>query len=127
MPLAALYKTQPQQVKIAQIDISKGSLECLIAMSTGDVFVYKFGEATASSKGQSDYFPVTEEEAGVPQEITSLGHLANSGADGFKPVMLLSVNRGAVVSMRISDIGKVKDDASLVGGSADALMQAFLQ
>jgi hypothetical protein len=80
-------------------------------MSTGEVFVYKFEEASSSSRPrevEDDFFSVGA--IGVaqaqPEEIIGLRHLANHTADGFKPVMLLTTGRGPVVDMAVSNIGE---------------------
>ncbi len=108
-PIARLYKEKPSAIKIASVTLSTGSLECMIAMSTGEVFLYKFAEASLSSKEPEDYFMESQEsEAGqaTVDEITNLSHLANPTADGFKPVMMLTAGRGQVVATAVSDIGE---------------------
>ena len=112
-PLARFYKKSPDLVTITSVALSTDSLECLIAMSTGEVFVYKFEEASSSSKPKvtEDYFNAGTDGVAQTQpveEIISLRHLANHSADGFKPVMLLSAGRGPVVDMAVCDIGGYK-------------------
>lgn len=115
LPLAKLYKTKPEMVRITGVEMSRTSLECLVRMASGEVFVYKFAEGKAAAAGDRDptenYFnqqSPTENHfpsQGHFDEITRLGHLASTQADGFKPIMVLTTQQGAVLQTSLSEIG----------------------
>lgn len=119
-PLAQLYRSDPSKVRIMGVELSKQSLEVAITMQTGEVLVYKFGEANARLamnapplQGAEDqsYFPTTpqvnrtESKVEHVEELISTAHLANWKADGFKPVTVLTTRRGQVIETALSDIG----------------------
>lgn len=64
---------------------------------------FKFGEGRGEEAGGQ--FDTESHGNGAVEEITSLKHLASQEQDGFKPVMLLDLNRGSVVACAVSDAG----------------------
>ncbi|KAJ9102613.1 hypothetical protein QFC19_004722 [Naganishia cerealis] len=118
-PLAQLYRSDPSKVRITGVELAKQSLEVAITMQTGEVLMYKFGEANArlainlpsQAHEEQSYFPTTpqgghaETRAEHVEELTSTAHLANWKADGFKPVTMLTTRRGHVVETALCDIG----------------------
>lgn len=127
LPIARLFKTNPTRVRITGIDIAQATLECLIHVESGEVFIHKFG-TTKEKPPDFDNAPVPntagtdqsyfEEAAGqdaydgiadvdqIAEPLTSTAHLANWRDDGFKPVTILTTRRGPVVASAMSDIGK---------------------
>jgi syntaxin-binding protein 5 len=127
LPVAALYKSNPSRTRITGINLAKTTLECLIHVESGEVFIYKFGvpkerpsdydDTTIPGTATTDdsYFsaPMSEDPydgyEGVEQAVeslTSITHLANWKIDGFKPVTVLTTRRGPVIATALSDIGK---------------------
>lgn len=123
LPIAKLWATDRSKVQIASVHLARESLECVITFVSGEVFVTKFAEAKAESvyeansvaeededrdpaSPRQDYFPVQPAQGhDWVEEITEIQHLAKHTTDGFKPVAVLVVRRGEVVSCAVSDIG----------------------
>ncbi|CAK9784876.1 unnamed protein product [Cutaneotrichosporon oleaginosum] len=121
LPLAKLWATDRAKVQITGVHLARETLECVLTFATGEVLVAKFGEAkhTSHSMPSSPLSPGMREEdeddaptngSYFPQqewveELTEIGHMANWTTDGFKPVAICTVRRGAVVSCAVSDIG----------------------
>lgn len=114
LPLAQLFRSDPSKVRITGVELSKQSLELAIHMQTGEVLVYKFGEANARMAmteptqihTEGSYFPAGADSKEHVEELTSTAHLANWKSDGFKPATVLTTRRGPVVDMAMSDIGQ---------------------
>lgn len=128
LPLAKLFKSDPTKVRISGVELAKQSLELAIHMQTGEVLVYKFGEADArvamvepTQVHTEGYFPADTKGEHV-EELTNISHLANWKSDGFKPATVLTTRRGPVVDIAMSDIGK--SAFSITGYSADFALQA---
>jgi hypothetical protein len=125
LPIAKLWATDRAKVQITGVHLARETLECVITFATGEILVAKFGEARPSNQSSpssplspafreeeeddhddasnGSYFPQQE----WAEEVTELGHLANWSTDGFKPVALCTVRRGAVISCAVSDIGEL--------------------
>jgi hypothetical protein len=116
LPLARLFRSDPTKVRITGVELAKQSLELAIHMQSGEVLVYKFGEADArmamtepTQVHTEGYFPSStpaDTKAEHVEELTSTAHLANWKSDGFKPATVLTTRRGPVVDIAMSDIGK---------------------
>ncbi|BEI88387.1 uncharacterized protein CcaverHIS019_0111050 [Cutaneotrichosporon cavernicola] len=122
LPIAKLWATDRSKVQISGVHLARETLECVVLFTTGEVLVAKFGEARRSNRStpSSPLTPAVGEDDGdaddasstgyFPQqewveEVTELGQIANWTTDGFKPVALCTVRRGAVISCAVSDIG----------------------
>lgn len=114
LSLAQLYRSDPTKVRITGVELAKQSLELAIHLQTGEVLVYKFGEADArlamveptQIHTDASYFPPGAKKEEHVEELTSIAHLANWKSDGFKPATVLTTRRGPVVDLSMSDIGK---------------------
>jgi syntaxin-binding protein 5 len=127
LPIASLYKNTPTRLRITGIDLAKTTLECLIHVESGEVFVYKFGtpkerppdysENTVPPTATTDttYFSEAvpedpydgyEDTEQLAESLTPTTHLANWKNDGFKPVTILTTRRGPVIATALSDVGK---------------------
>jgi syntaxin-binding protein 5 len=127
LPIARLFKTNPTRVRITGIDLAQATLECLVHLESGEVFIHKFG-TTKEKPSNFDDVPMPntagtdrsyfEEAAGHDaydgiedvdqgaESLTSTAHLANWRDDGFKPVTILTTRRGPIIASAMSDIGK---------------------
>lgn len=117
LPLSQLYNSKPDLVRVTGVQLSRTSLECLIQMSTGEVIVYKFAAGAKAKAAEEDdanspedYFGKQPEqdsaEYGTFDEITKISHLGSTTTDGFKPVLILTAQQGAVLKSAMTDVGK---------------------
>jgi hypothetical protein len=126
LPISQLYKNNPRAFRVTGIDLATSTLECLIHVESGEVFIYKFGttkerpsdhpsqEPESAGSDLSYFNEVHAEDAydgyedgdQVVESLTSTTHLANWKDDGFKPVTILTTRRGPVVATAMSDIGR---------------------
>lgn len=131
LPLAKLWETDRSQVVIKSIDLAREALELTVTMMTGEIIVFKFGQAKSGVSRDDDveelepdsprdgYFPkmaVPESSAthdGWIEEVMELGHLARLRTDGFRPVAIFTPKRGEVIRCAVSDIGECRTRANL--------------
>ena len=122
LPLAKVWETNPEKVRIKSVHLARESLECVITLVTGEIIVTKFGEAKKSrtngddveelnGEGDDGYFPKViaagpQERHAWVEEVTEIGHLARWSEDGFKPVAIFTVKRGEPICCAVSDIGE---------------------
>ena len=136
LPLARLWETDRSRVRIKSVHLAREALELIITFATGEIMVSKFGEATSGASGddveeldeegerpsipRDDYFPPQlpvspgVRSSAAPkdewvEEVTEIGHLASSKADGFKPVAIFTLRRGEAVTCAVSDIGMLRN------------------
>lgn len=134
LPIAKLWATDRSKVQITGVELARETLECVITFATGEVIVTKFGNARSKSAPSTPTSPMIREEDdedglasptsprsphgdyfppqppptdGWIEEITEIDHLANWSQDGFKPVAIFTVRRGAVVACAVSDVGEL--------------------
>lgn len=125
LPIAKQWATDRSQVQIASVYLARESLECVVTFVSGEVIVTKFAQAKAESvheansvaeedderdpsSPRADYFPQQPAQGhDWFEEITEIDHLAKYATDGFKPVAVLTVRRGEVVTCAVSDIGEL--------------------
>jgi Lethal giant larvae(Lgl) like, C-terminal len=85
-------------MKIQEFQFAEHSLECAIALESGELLLFRFSEAGPP--------PEVTDPASYDPDIVDLSGLATWEQDGFKPVLLLCAKIGKVACFSQSDIGK---------------------
>lgn len=124
LPVSKLCHTNPSRFRITGVDLSATTLECLVHVESGEVFVWKFAKSQDQARGSEqqqqqqdhggdggDYLEGARGGGSSSDKqvelLTSVTHLANRRDDGFKPVTILTTRRGPVVATAMSDIGEL--------------------
>lgn len=84
---------------IAHVQIASESLECVVALESGEAVVYKLRSAFNDDEA-SRYWETPH------AELVCLQHLSSLASPKYYPSLMLNTGRGRVTAMAMSDIGK---------------------